>query len=130
MEDFLPQPFNRSRLRAGLHINRVEREVLGRIKVLRTAPRLLKRLRALNPGATPDIPDFAAAAMGAHREIATALAEERSWNRALYDIDRAVNSLNRLASHRNPHGKAACARLAVRLRIQQDHLQQLDRLLG
>lgn len=130
MDNFVPQPFNRSRLRAGLHINRVEREVLGRIKVLRTAPGLLKRLQAQNPDAESDIPDFAAWAMDAHREIVTALAEERSWSSALFDIDRAVNSLNHIAAHRSWQGTAACARLAVRLRLQREYLRQLDHLMG
>ena len=130
MEDFLPQPFNRSRLKAGLHVTRVEREVLGRIKVLRNAPRLLVKLRAQNPDVASDIPDFAVRAMDAHTEIVTALAEERSWSRALFDIDRAVNSLNNIAAHDSWQGTAACTRLAVRLRMQRDHLQQLDCLLG
>lgn len=130
MENFLPQPFNRSRLRAGLHVTRAEREVLNRIKVLRRAPRVLKTLRALNPDHVSDIPDFAAHAMDAHREIVTALAEERSWSSAFYDIDRAINGLNGLALNRELHGTAACARLAVRLRIQRDYLQQLDCLMG
>jgi len=130
MDHFLPQPFNRSRLRAGLHVNHVEREVLSRIKVLRSAPRVLKRLRALNPDAASDIPDFATRAMDAHREIVTALADERSWSGAFFDIDRVVNSLTHIAANRRWHGTAACTRLAVRLRIQRDYLQQLDRLMG
>lgn len=130
MDDFLPQPFNRSRLRAGLHVTHIEREVLGRIKVLRHAPRVLRKLRADNPDAASDIPDFAAHAMAAHKEIMTALAEERSWAHALFDIDRAINSLNHLTPHRHLHGMAACARLTVRLRMQRDHLQRLDCLMA
>ncbi len=129
MVDFLPQPFNRSRLKAGLHVTRIEREVLGRIKVLRAAPGLLKRLQAQNPGAASDIPDFAARAMAAHKEIVTALAEERSWSRALFDIDRTVNSLNHIAAHPGWQGTAACIRLAVRLRVQRDCLYRLDCLM-
>lgn len=128
MEQVSPQPFNRSRLKAGLHINRVERDVLNRIKVLRCAPRVLAKLRAANPDAVSDIPDFAARAMDAHREILTALAEERSWSGAIFDLDHAINNLNHIAAHRRWCGTAACARLAVRLRIQRDHLRQIDRL--
>ncbi|MGD1933699.1 MAG: hypothetical protein ACFB0Z_04180, partial [Candidatus Phaeomarinobacter sp.] len=86
--------------------------------------------RAQNRDAASDIPDFATRAMEAHTEIVTALAEERSWSRALLDIDRAVNSLNHIAAHDSWQGTAACARLAVRLRIQRVYLQQLDCLLG
>lgn len=128
MEQVSPQPFSRSRLKAGLHINRAERDVLDRIKVLRNAPGLLKRLHAQNPDAAADIPDFAGRAMAAHKEIVTALAEERSWGSAFFDIDRAINSLNHIAENRELRGSAACARLAVRLRIQRDHLRQIDRL--
>jgi len=130
MEQVSPQPFNRSRLRAGLHLNLTEREVLNRVKVLRRTPRLLNRLRMLNPDALEAIPDFASHAMDAYREIVTALAEERSWRSAFYDLDRAINSLTRLASDRHLLGTAACARLAVRLRIQKGYLQQLDCLTG
>ncbi|MEO0961304.1 MAG: hypothetical protein AAFY01_02665 [Pseudomonadota bacterium] len=126
MEQVSPQPFNRSRLRAGLHVNRAEREVLSRIKVLRTAPRLRSRLRALNPNAKEAIPDFAGHAIDAYREILTALAEERSWDRAMYSIDRAVIGLNHLADRKDLRGTGACARLAVRLRMQRGPLQRSD----
>lgn len=126
METFLPQPFNRSRLKAGLHLNLTEREVLNRIKVLRRAPRLLSRLRTQNPDAVEAIPDFASHAMDAYREIVTALAEERSWDRAIYSIDRAVIGLNHVAAHKELRGTGACVRLAVRLRMQRDLLQRLD----
>ncbi|GAA6157805.1 hypothetical protein NBRC116588_32780 [Pyruvatibacter sp. HU-CL02332] len=126
MEQVTPQPFNRSRLKTGLHLNSTEREVLQRIKVLRTAPRLLRRLHALNPNAEEAIPDFAGHAMDAYREILTALAEERSWDCAIYSIDRAVIGLNHLADRKDLRGTGACARLAVRLRKQRGPLQRLD----
>jgi len=78
MDDFLPQPFNRSRLRAGLDLNRVERDVLNRLKVLRCALRVRKKLRTQNPDAAGDIPNFAARAMEAQTEIVIALTEGRS----------------------------------------------------
>lgn len=100
--------------------------MLDRIKILQRAPRLLARLRRDNPEAASGFPDFGAPAMAAHREIAAAVAGERSWRDALQDIDQAARSLEWLGERRDLHGAAACLRLARDLRRQHAALHALD----
>lgn len=124
MENNAPQPFNMTRLRAGQHLSRFEQDVLNRIEVLRRAPSVLKRLRHQNPDAT--IPDFAAHALKAHKEIVTGLAEERSWHLGPHYIDLAVKQLNSILAQPGLRGTAACVRLCAQLRVQSMKLTALN----